>query len=191
MKRLILCCDGTWNTADQQRNGSPCPTNVVKLAYRVAKHDAAGAPQVIFYDQGVGTGNYADRLTGGAFGDGLEDPARRPGWRAACVAPEERDAEARRLAETRRTATAGPANIFRPRADPLSVAKQGGAWGRRWRGAMQQRVDLDPATPTSSCCGCGGQTLVAGGAIRSDRLRSTSIRVDAVAVAVRFRRARC
>jgi uncharacterized protein (DUF2235 family) len=73
MKRLVLCCDGTWNTADQQHNGSPCPTNVVKLAFRVAKHDAAGVPQVIFYDQGVGTGNYADRLTGGAFGDGLED----------------------------------------------------------------------------------------------------------------------
>jgi uncharacterized protein (DUF2235 family) len=73
MKRLVLCCDGTWNTADQERNGTPCPTNVVKLATRVAKHDAAGLPQVIFYDQGVGTGNYVDRLTGGAFGDGLED----------------------------------------------------------------------------------------------------------------------
>ena len=73
MKRLILCCDGTWNRADQAQKGTPCPTNVVKLAYRIAKHDAAGTPQVILYDQGVGTGNSLDRWTGGAFGEGLED----------------------------------------------------------------------------------------------------------------------
>lgn len=30
MKRLVLCCDGTWNGADQERDGAPCPTNVVK-----------------------------------------------------------------------------------------------------------------------------------------------------------------
>ena len=73
MKRLILCCDGTWNSADQVKNGTPCPTNVVKLAYRIAKRDAAGMPQIVHYDQGVGTGNSLDRLTGGAFGEGLED----------------------------------------------------------------------------------------------------------------------
>ena len=73
MKRLIVCCDGTWNRADQQQNGTLCPTNVVKLAYRVAKRDPQGVAQIIFYDQGVGTGNAVDRLTGGAFGKGLED----------------------------------------------------------------------------------------------------------------------
>jgi uncharacterized protein (DUF2235 family) len=73
VKRLIICCDGTWNRADQEQNGTPCPTNVVKLAYRIAKHDTAGTPQVVFYDQGVGTGNVVDRFSGGAFGDGLED----------------------------------------------------------------------------------------------------------------------
>ena len=73
MKRLILCCDGTWNRADQVQNGTPCPSNVVKLAYRIAKRDERGLPQVVLYDQGVGTGNSLDRLTGGAFGDGLED----------------------------------------------------------------------------------------------------------------------
>ena len=72
MKRLILCCDGTWNTADQARDDAPCPTNVVKIAYRVAKRDGA-IPQIIFYDQGVGTGNLVDRWSGGAFGAGLED----------------------------------------------------------------------------------------------------------------------
>lgn len=73
MKRLVLCCDGTWNRADQAKDGVFCPTNVVKLAYRVAKRDAAGVTQVTFYDQGVGTGNRVDRLSGGALGRGLED----------------------------------------------------------------------------------------------------------------------
>ena len=72
MKRLILCCDGTWNKADQEDNGVPCPTNVVKLGYRVAKRDGA-IPQIVYYDQGVGSGNILDRYTGGAFGEGLED----------------------------------------------------------------------------------------------------------------------
>jgi uncharacterized protein (DUF2235 family) len=71
VKRLILCCDGTWNRADQQSDGVPCPTNVVKLGYRLAKRDGDIA-QVIHYDHGVGTGNSLDRLTGGAFGHGLE-----------------------------------------------------------------------------------------------------------------------
>src|SRR5919112_1185335 len=72
MKRLILCCDGTWNTADQQKDGEACPSNVVRLAYRIAKRDG-DIPQITFYDQGVGTGNWVDRLSGGAFGNGLED----------------------------------------------------------------------------------------------------------------------
>ncbi|MBK9386341.1 MAG: DUF2235 domain-containing protein [Planctomycetes bacterium] len=77
MKRLILCCDGTWNRADQAKAeddgpARPTPTNVVKLAYRVAKHDGA-IPQLVFYDQGVGTGNILDRVLGGAFGDGLDE----------------------------------------------------------------------------------------------------------------------
>ena len=72
MKRIVLCCDGTWNSADQESNGVPCPTNVVKLGYRVAKRDGKGVSQIIYYDQGVGTGNAIDRFSGGAFGDGLE-----------------------------------------------------------------------------------------------------------------------
>lgn len=72
MKRLVVCCDGTWNTADQQQGDVPCPTNVVKFAFRVGKRDGA-IDQVVFYDQGVGTGNLLDRITGGAFGEGLLD----------------------------------------------------------------------------------------------------------------------
>lgn len=72
MKRLAIFCDGTWNSADQEEDGSPTPTNVVKLAMRVAKRDGATS-QLTYYDQGVGTGNSLDRLTGGAFGKGLDD----------------------------------------------------------------------------------------------------------------------
>jgi uncharacterized protein (DUF2235 family) len=72
MKRIVMCCDGTWNRADQEHNGEPCPTNVVKIGCRVAKRDGA-IPQIVYYDQGVGTGNVLDRYSGGALGEGLED----------------------------------------------------------------------------------------------------------------------
>ncbi|MFP5247850.1 MAG: DUF2235 domain-containing protein, partial [Thermoanaerobaculia bacterium] len=72
MKRLVICCDGTWNRADQVRkDGQPCVTNVLKIAVRIAKRDG-DMPQVIYYDQGVGTGNLVDKVSGGAFGEGLE-----------------------------------------------------------------------------------------------------------------------
>jgi len=65
MRRLVICCDGTWNTPDQ-----PSPTNVVKFARAVRTIDEKGVGQILFYDEGVGTGNFLDRLSG-AFGDGL------------------------------------------------------------------------------------------------------------------------
>lgn len=72
MKRLILCCDGTWNSADQSSNGIPCPTNIVRIAYRIAKREE-GVQQIVYYSQGVGTGNSLDRFSGGAFGTGVDD----------------------------------------------------------------------------------------------------------------------
>ncbi|WP_340106058.1 DUF2235 domain-containing protein [Rhodohalobacter sp. 8-1] len=72
MKRLILCCDGTWNSADQSANGTPCPTNIVRIAYRIAKRKD-DLQQIVYYSQGVGTGNSLDRFTGGAFGSGVDD----------------------------------------------------------------------------------------------------------------------
>ncbi|MBI4202350.1 MAG: DUF2235 domain-containing protein [Chloroflexi bacterium] len=66
-KRIIVCLDGTWNSHDQK-----WPTNVVKLARSVVPVAPDGVSQVVYYDNGVGTGNLLDRLTGGAFGGGLE-----------------------------------------------------------------------------------------------------------------------
>ena len=69
-KRLIACCDGTWNTADQAKSGHPSPTNVTKLALSIAPEDAVGARQCVYYHSGVGTSRW-ERLSGGAFGVGL------------------------------------------------------------------------------------------------------------------------
>lgn len=73
MKRLVVCCDGTWNRADQENDGRPCPTNVIKIAYRLCKRDPKGVEQLVYYDQGVGTGVFEDRVLGGATGAGLEE----------------------------------------------------------------------------------------------------------------------
>jgi uncharacterized protein (DUF2235 family) len=69
-KRLVVCCDGTWNTADQAIAGEPCPTNVTKLALSIASEDSAGVRQCVYYHPGVGTSR-GERLRGGAFGFGL------------------------------------------------------------------------------------------------------------------------
>src|SRR3954470_17593333 len=69
-KRLVICCDGTWNTPDQERNGQACPTNVTKFALAVADTADDGKEQRVFYHRGVGTSR-SERIRGGAFGFGL------------------------------------------------------------------------------------------------------------------------
>lgn len=66
-RKLIVCCDGTWNSRDA--GGSP--TNVAKMARALLPVDEAGLSQLIYYHPGVGTGDRLDRLLGGAFGFGL------------------------------------------------------------------------------------------------------------------------
>ena len=67
MKRIIICCDGTWNKPDKKN-----PTNVIKLARAVLPTAPDGTSQIVFYDEGVGTGPGLDHLLGGMFGSGLE-----------------------------------------------------------------------------------------------------------------------
>lgn len=92
-KRLIVCCDGTWNELT-----SEYPTNVVKtsrLIRQTAKKD--DIPQIVHYLSGVGSGeaHLSDRIRGGAFGWGIDqviqdayqflctnyDPQYDPQWR--------------------------------------------------------------------------------------------------------------
>ena len=62
-KRLVVCCDGTWNTL-HQRN----PTNVSEVFNAVAP--AGNLEQLPYYVEGVGNTPWS-RLAGGAFGVGL------------------------------------------------------------------------------------------------------------------------
>ncbi|MBB4123973.1 DUF2235 domain-containing protein [Martelella radicis] len=70
MKRIVICCDGTWN-----RLSAPQLTNVVKFSELVAPRDAEGTLQIVYYDEGVGTGHatarWLDTILGGMFGIGL------------------------------------------------------------------------------------------------------------------------
>ncbi len=75
MKRIVLLCDGTWNSAD-----SRYPTNVVKTAQCLKPAGPDGVCQVPIYIPGVGTGKgvtalsrFADKTLGGALGWGLLD----------------------------------------------------------------------------------------------------------------------
>ncbi|MFP5344615.1 MAG: DUF2235 domain-containing protein [Gammaproteobacteria bacterium] len=71
-KRIVICSDGTWNTPDQKDRGQIRPSNVAKMALAVARQDARGMEQRVFYDKGVGT-HWWDRVRGGAFGAGLSE----------------------------------------------------------------------------------------------------------------------
>ncbi|HXO02554.1 MAG TPA: DUF2235 domain-containing protein [Stellaceae bacterium] len=66
-RRLVVCCDGTWNSAD----GGGAASNVVRMMRSVKPVAASGAAQIVYYHPGVGTGNGLDRLIGGATGVGL------------------------------------------------------------------------------------------------------------------------
>ena len=73
MKRLIVCCDGTWNTPDEEENNLPAATNVVRLYNALAPQDARGCTQLAYYHTGVGTsGGFFSRLAGGMYGAGLD-----------------------------------------------------------------------------------------------------------------------
>ncbi len=68
-KRLVICCDGTWNRPDSDH-----VTNIEKIARTVATDlgRTGGVQQLVLYLAGVGAGSYlVDRLLGGAFGFGL------------------------------------------------------------------------------------------------------------------------
>jgi uncharacterized protein (DUF2235 family) len=69
-RRLVLGLDGTWNTPDQQDRDRQCPSNVVKLLRAMRPHHD-GVEQVKYYDAGVGTNGFVDKLWGGVAGRGL------------------------------------------------------------------------------------------------------------------------
>jgi uncharacterized protein (DUF2235 family) len=72
VKRIIICCDGTWNRPDENKDGLPVPTNVVKVASAIEPYDDKRVAQMLYYDTGIGTsGSLLQRLYDGATGSGL------------------------------------------------------------------------------------------------------------------------
>jgi len=68
-KSLVVLCDGTWQTADQQY-----PTNVRLMHSALNKRDHKGRLQLAFYQQGVGADGLAiEKILGGTSGLGLSD----------------------------------------------------------------------------------------------------------------------
>jgi len=60
-KRIVLCCDGTWDNTGNNTN-----------VYKVSNNVTTSADQVSFYDDGVGAnGTIIEKLAGGALGAGL------------------------------------------------------------------------------------------------------------------------
>ena len=61
-KRLIVCCDGTWQAANHATH--EIPSNVAKLSRAISKtyvdENGLAAPQIVFYDAGVATSNWLD-----------------------------------------------------------------------------------------------------------------------------------
>ncbi|OQS13195.1 hypothetical protein B0T36_20430 [Nocardia donostiensis] len=83
MKRLVVCCDGTWKA-----ESSSTVTNIVKIAqtirYQVPGREGQPVQQWVTYVSGPGTGGFlADRWIGGAFGLGLEANLSSAYWHLA------------------------------------------------------------------------------------------------------------
>ena len=65
MKRLVVCCDGTW-----QNLTNLWPTNIVKLSQSVKRIASDGIPQIVFYGAGIGSEN--KKILGGTTGLGID-----------------------------------------------------------------------------------------------------------------------
>lgn len=67
-KRIIICCDGTWNDLEMRYI-----TNVGRVAQALLPEGRDGIPQLIYYDDGVGAdSNGWRRMLDGGVGIGLE-----------------------------------------------------------------------------------------------------------------------
>ena len=87
MKRLVVCCDGTWNTPRDNTNihrtyrflheriGRPSEKTTKDGIRTCAGRAKDGSEVVLFYDQGVGT-NWFEKIRGGALGVGLSENVR-------------------------------------------------------------------------------------------------------------------
>src|SRR6266568_4709614 len=81
-RRIVVLFDGTWNNRKDR-------TNVVRMRESVETSGPGDPVQPCFYDPGVGTNRY-ERITGGAFGQGLSENIRQGyAWLAEKHVPED------------------------------------------------------------------------------------------------------
>lgn len=71
-RNLVVCCDGTWNNPQQEDNGVPAATNVVRL-YHALSAEHQGVAQLRYYHPGLGgeDSGIKDAILGGALGVGI------------------------------------------------------------------------------------------------------------------------
>jgi len=86
-KKLVVCCDGTWNTPRTgtniyrtynflwERLGRPTETTDKQGTRRCSGKAPDGTDVALYYDEGVGT-QWFDKLLGGSVGAGLSDNVR-------------------------------------------------------------------------------------------------------------------
>jgi uncharacterized protein (DUF2235 family) len=77
MKRLFVCCDGTWNSDSDEFQGVPVPTNVVRFFNALSEYGDDGVEQLRYYHAGVGANEgWLRRIIDGALGIGLSRDIR-------------------------------------------------------------------------------------------------------------------
>lgn len=74
-RNVVIGVDGTWNRPDQFDRGRQVPGNVVKMVRAVSAN--SDIPQLKYYDSGVGTDGWFDKLWGGVAGRGLFGSMRK------------------------------------------------------------------------------------------------------------------
>jgi len=86
-RKLVVCCDGTWNTPRNETNifrtyrflrerlGNPAEVSHKDGVATCGGRAGDGTEVLLFYDRGIGT-DWFSRLTGGAAGIGLSDNVR-------------------------------------------------------------------------------------------------------------------
>ncbi|KAI1267389.1 hypothetical protein F5Y18DRAFT_416040 [Xylariaceae sp. FL1019] len=85
-KRIIVCCDGTWQNSDNgflkasTKHNAPklqTPSNVTRISRCFRRTCKDGTSQVIYYQSGVGSRSGSlNRILGGAFGIGISENIR-------------------------------------------------------------------------------------------------------------------
>ncbi|RMD42233.1 hypothetical protein DV735_g2881, partial [Chaetothyriales sp. CBS 134920] len=87
MKRIIICCDGTWMDSD---GSVQVPSNVTRIARSIKPTarlpNGTEIAQLIFYQNGIGTGTNSayDKYIGGVTGAGMAENIREA-YSAICL----------------------------------------------------------------------------------------------------------